>query len=84
VVSGQHVHRHRKRREQLAHALVLASARIGDQIAADQDGIGWGREAKDGLDRGRQRPRRAAVAAPDDDVGIAELREEGQTFFTWS
>ncbi len=36
------------------------------------------------LDRGRQRSRRAAVAAPDADVGIAELREDGQIFFTWS
>jgi hypothetical protein len=84
VVSGEHVDRDRQPGEQLAHALVLARAGVGDEISGDQDRIRPGAEAEDRIDRRRERPRRLSVAAPDADVGIAELREDGQIFFTWS
>jgi hypothetical protein len=84
VIAGEHVDRHRQGLEQFADTLVLGRARIGDQVAADQDGFGLGGHRQHRVHRGRQRASRAGVARADGDVRVAELSEEGQTFFTWS
>jgi hypothetical protein len=78
------VDRHRQRREQLAHTLILTRARIGDQIAADEHCVGRGLQPQHGLDRPGECSRRLVIAAADHDVRVAELREDRQTFFTWS
>jgi hypothetical protein len=75
VVSGHHVDRHRKRRQELADALVLARPGDVDEVAADQDRVGERRQIEYRADGRRQREGRVAVAPADIDVRIAELGE---------
>jgi hypothetical protein len=84
VVSRHHVDGHRQRREQLADPLVLARARIVDQVAADQDGAWQRLQLEQGAHRPRKREGGVLVTATDVDVRIGELCECRQTFLTWS
>jgi len=78
VVSGQHVDGQLQRRQELAHPLVLARARLVDQIARDQH-----RREPVGLraqrpHHRRQRLRRLAVARADADVRVGDLGDQGR------
>ena len=58
VVAGEHVHRHRQRREQLAGALVLARAAVLGEVAAHEDRAGRGIQRGHRAHRGGQRDAR--------------------------
>jgi hypothetical protein len=78
VVAGDHEHRAAHRGEQLADALIGGGRRVVDEVAGDDRRVRRRGQAPDGVDRGRQRSRRVAVAGTDDDVRIAELGEREQ------
>ena len=71
MVAGEHVVGHRQRREQLAHARVLARVAGVGEVAAHEHGVGRGVERRDGGDGGGERPVGRVVAEAD--VGIAQL-----------
>ena len=78
VVPRQHVHRQPERRQELARPLVLAGgARLG-HVAGHQDRVRRRAERAYGADRGGGRPCGRAVARPDLDVEVGELREQGR------
>jgi hypothetical protein len=77
------VKRNREGLDQGAQTLVFAGERRVGEVAADQDRVGTRIEPVDRRDREFERGRGGAVIV-EAQVRFAELREESQTFLTWS
>ncbi len=76
MVPRQGVHRHRQRREQLAHAGVLGPIAVLREVARDDDGVGGGVEIGERGHDPFDTASRIGVADPGADVQVADLREE--------